>query len=195
MKAGTKLAQGMVAGGLLAIGLGAGVGGSERMIGPTGEPQAVDASMFVGGGAHAPGIDTSTTVDAPVADVYKAFTTSEGWKKFLGVESEIDLRVGGPWEIYFDPKSKIGSNGCQVLSYAPNEMVSFSWNAPPQFGPERSKRTWVVVTFAESAEGKTTVRLRHYGFTDEGKWPEVKTYFVNAWPRVLKAFAEPHPLK
>ncbi|MBL8885110.1 MAG: SRPBCC domain-containing protein [Phycisphaerales bacterium] len=184
MKTRTKLALGLVA--LLAMG----AGGDGKMIGPTGEPQAVDASMFVGGGMDAPGIDINTVVNAPVAEVYKSFTTSAGWKKTMGVETAIELRIGGPWEIYFDPQTKIGSNGCQVLSYVPNEMVSFSWNTPPKFEQERAKRTWVVVTFADAGSGKTTVRLRHLGFTGEGKWPEVKAYFASAWPNVLKALSE-----
>lgn len=180
----------------LAIGIGAlglfamGVGGVKKMVGPTGEPQAVDASMFVGGGMDAPNIDISAVVGAPLAEVYQTFTTSAGWKKFLMAETAIDLRIGGPFEVYFDPEKKIGSNGCQVLSYVPNEMVSFSWNAPPKFAEERAKRTWVVVTFADAGEGKTAVRLRHLGFTSEGKWPEIKTYFTNAWPNVLKALSD-----
>jgi uncharacterized protein YndB with AHSA1/START domain len=171
-------------------GIGAGILGSEKMRGPTGEPQAVDASMFVGGGMDAPGIDINAVVLAPVADVYKAFTTIEGWKKFMEADTAIDLRVGGPWEVYFDPKAKIGSNGCQVLSYVPNEMVSFSWNTPPSFADERAKRTWVVVTFSDAGNDKTGVRLRHFGFVPDGKWPEVRTYFAKAWPNVLKALAD-----
>ncbi|MGH7244681.1 MAG: SRPBCC family protein [Phycisphaerales bacterium] len=191
MRTGMKLAIGVGTVGLFAMG----VGGVKNMVGPTGEPQAVDASMFVGGGMDAPGIDISTTVNAPAADVYKTFTTSAGWQKFLEAETAIDLRVGGPWEIYFNPETKIGSNGCQVLSYVPNEMVSFSWNTPPKFADERAKRTWVVVTFADAGAGKTAVRLRHLGFTNEGKWPEVKTYFTNAWPNVLKGLAESYNQK
>jgi len=191
MKTRTNLAVGV---GFLAL-LAMGVGGAKKMVGPTGEPQAVDASMFVGGGMDAPGIDINTVVNGPVADVYKAFTTSEGWKKFLEAETAIDLRIGGPWEVYFNPETKIGSNGCQVLSYVPNEMVSYSWNTPPKFAEERAKRTWVVVTFADAGNGKTGVRLRHFGFTGEGKWPEVKTYFANAWPNVLKALAASYQAK
>lgn len=175
--------------GLLAL-FAIGAAGDRNMLGPTGEPQAVDAAMFVGGGMEAPGIDISTTVNAPVADVYKTFTTSAGWKKFLEADTAIDLRIGGPWEVYFNADTRIGSNGCQVLSYVPDEMVSFSWNTPPKFAEERAKRTWVVVTFAKETDGKTLVRLRHFGFIETGKWPEVKQYFAKAWPNVLSALAE-----
>ena len=172
-----------------------GVADMKSMVGPTGEPQAVNAGFFVAGGMEAPGIDVSALVSAPRSDVYRRFTTSDGWKSLLGTQADIDLRIGGPWEIYFDPNAKIGSNGCQVLSYVPDEMVSFSWNAPPKFPDERAKRTWVVVTFTDAADGKTSVRLRHFGFASDAQWPEVKQYFINAWPKVLGALATSFDLK
>ncbi|MBS0190926.1 MAG: SRPBCC domain-containing protein [Planctomycetes bacterium] len=189
----TLAAVGVLA--LLALGMGMGKHDAAPFVGPTGEPQAVDASMFVGKGRDEVAIDTSVTVAAPRAEVYRRFTTGEGWKQFLGADAAIDLRIGGPWEIYFDPATKIGSNGCQVLSYVPDEMVSFSWNAPPKFEQERARRTWVVVTFADAGQGKTAVRLRHLGFTSEGNWPTVKEYFAKAWPNVLKALEQSYGTK
>lgn len=161
---------------------------ANTMRGPTGEPIAVDAAMFPNGGMSVHGFEVTQSVNAPVAAVYERFTTSAGWKKFLGVETAIDLRIGGSWEIYFGD-DKIGSNGCQVLSYIPSEMVSFSWNAPPKFA-ERAQRTWCVVHFAKDGEGKTTVRFQHSGFSDSGNWKEVQGYFEKAWPNVLKALAQ-----
>lgn len=134
------------------------------------------------------GFEVTQVVRAPVAAVYGRFTTSAGWKAFLGAESVIDLRVGGAWEVYFGD-DKIGSNGCQVLSYVPDEMVSFSWNAPPKFA-ERALRSWCVVHFSKQGEQNTVVRLQHLGFSDSDKWMDVKGYFENAWPNVLGALAK-----
>lgn len=187
MKRAKAIAVG--AGVVVAAGIGMGIAGNP-LVGPTGEPQAVDASMFIGGGMEAPGIDIQTIVNGPRDEVYKRFTTSEGWKQFLMADSAIDLRIGGLWEIYFNSETKIGSNGCQVLSYVPNEMVSFSWNAPPKFADERAKRTWVAVTFTDEGSGKTQVRLRHLGFTADANWQEVRKYFAAAWPSVLKKLSE-----
>ncbi|MBX3388161.1 MAG: SRPBCC domain-containing protein [Phycisphaeraceae bacterium] len=187
--------RGMGVGLAVALLFAFGVGGVKSMVGPTGEPQAVDSAMFVAGGMEAPAIDVSIAVNAPRGDVYNRFTTSDGWKKFMGTQADLDLRIGGQWEIYFDPNAKIGSNGCQVLSYVPDEMVSFSWNAPPKFSEERAKRTWVVVTFTDAAGGKSNVRLRQFGFATDGNWPEVKEYFVKAWPRVLDALKESYEEK
>lgn len=180
----------LVMGGLMLVAAGdaaLGPSAANTMKGPTGEPIAVDAAMFPNGGMSTQGFEISQSVNAPVAAVYERFTTSAGWKKFLGVETAIDLRIGGSWEIYFGA-DKIGSNGCQVLSYIPGEMVSFSWNAPPSFA-ERAQRSWCVVHFARDGEDKTTVRFQHYGFSDAGNWKQVQGYFEKAWPNVLKALA------
>ncbi len=191
MKTGVKL---MLACGLSGLGLlAAGTDGAKPMVSPTGAPLAVDASMFVAGGMDVGGIDVSRSIKAPRADVFKRFTTSEGWKLFCEADSRIELKPGGLFEIYFaSPEatpSERGANGCQILSYVPDEMVTFSWNAPPKFPEERAKRAWVVVTFTGQGD-ETVVRLRHLGFGKDGHWPDVKKYFENAWPNVLRVLAE-----
>lgn len=126
------------------------------------------------------------------AEVFHCWTTSEGFKSFMSVESNIELRVGGKFEIYFsmDPPAGLrGSEGCQVLAYIPDEMLAFSWSAPPKFPKEREQRALVVVTMM-LAEGGTKVRLVHTGFGEGGQWPEVRQYFDNAWGMVLGALTQ-----
>jgi hypothetical protein len=74
-------------------------------------------------------------------------------------------------------------------------MISFTWNAPPQFARAREQRTVVVIELAPESEGHTRVRLTHHGFAalakstpkDAGEWREVRAYFAKAWPSVLEA--------
>ena len=76
------------------------------------------------------------------ADVWKCWTTSEGFKSFSECDSTIELKVGGPFEIYFranNPEGERGSEGCKILSYEPGSMLSFSWNAPPKFAAARAQ--------------------------------------------------------
>jgi uncharacterized protein YndB with AHSA1/START domain len=56
----------------------------------------IDTSKFPARGMFEPGLVKEVTVNAAPAEVFKAWTTSEGLKSFLGVESNIDLRIGGP---------------------------------------------------------------------------------------------------
>ena len=123
-------------------------------------------------------------VAAPVAEVWRAWTTSEGATTFFGPQANIELAVGGAYEILFDPelpKGQRGAEGLKVLSYLPEEMLSFEWSAPPEFPEERKRLTFVVVQFAALGPSRTRVTLRHLGWPEGGKWPQVMAYFERAW--------------
>lgn len=141
-------------------------------------------------------ITKKTVVNCPVEKAWWKWTTHEGLKTFFGQDNQMELRIGGPFEIYFStdaPAGSRGSEGCKVLSYLPDRMLSFSWNAPPQFAEIRSGdyHTWVVIRFAEAADGKKTeVELSHLGWPDSKEWDEVHDYFDKAWGYVFKWFEE-----
>lgn len=143
-------------------------------------------------------VEVEAIVAAPPADVWRYWTTSEGWKSVMGVDTKIECAIGGPFELYFGsdaPPGERGSEGCKVLSYDEERMFSFSWNAPPKFKHARAERIWVVLTLEPADGGATRVRLTHNGWKEKiasqpehaAEWKEVRTYFTNAWPRVLGA--------
>ena len=147
----------------------------------------IDSNQFVAAGPDVRSIELSRDFKAPVESVYAAFTDAVAFKKAYGPQNDalaahIDLAIGGRYEWLFD--GQVGSNGCQVLSYLPNRMLSFTWNAPPTQAEQREKRTWVVVDFQESGDG-TAVTLTHLGFGDGPGWDETQAYFENAWDYVL----------
>lgn len=100
--------------------------------------------------------------------------------------ANIDLAIGGRYEWLWD--EEMGSNGCQVLSYVPNRMLRFSWNAPPTQPESRAKHTWVVVLFDALEDGTTRVRQTHIGFGKTAHWDETMEYFSKAWSHVLEQF-------
>jgi len=138
-------------------------------------------------------IRKSLIVNTTLESAWKLWTTHEGLKLFFGVDNEIELLIGGKYEIYFlmnNPIGIKGSESCKVLSYLPNEMLSFSWNAPPQFKKVRESKykTWVVIQFREVEERKTEVILSHLGWPNQKDWNEVFEYFNLAWDHVMKDF-------
>lgn len=131
---------------------------------------------------------TERVVAAPRAEVWRAFTTNEGVRRFFAQGSDIELRPGGPYELHFLPDAPPGSrgaDGCVVLAYVNEETLAFSWNAPPSFPVERALRTFVVVNLTDEPGGGTRVRLTHGGWREGGKWSEVRAYFDRAWETVL----------
>jgi uncharacterized protein YndB with AHSA1/START domain len=137
-------------------------------------------------------------VEMPRSDVWTLLSTSAGWKRFFGVETRIELKPGGKFEILFGsdaPAGERGSEGCTVLSFVPEQMLSYTWNAPPKLAHARAKRTWVVVRFDELAPARTRIRLDHQGFAEQAaenpehraEWETARDYFDKAWPKVLDA--------
>jgi uncharacterized protein YndB with AHSA1/START domain len=127
-------------------------------------------------------------VPAALDEVWSAWTTTEGVKTFFSSEAKVELAVGGPYEIYFlldAPHGSKGSEGCQVLSYLPTQMLSFSWNAPPEFGELRGQHTMVVLRFEEVESGKVKVVLWHHGWGRGEEWDKLYDYFDKAWSYVL----------
>lgn len=137
----------------------------------------------------------SAVINLTVKEAWSKWTTHEGLLSFFGKDNNVELKLSGAFEIYFlidNPYGLRGSEGCKVLSYLPEKMLSFSWNAPPIF-PEIRKseyKTWVVVEFYTVDENQTRITLTHLGWPDGDNWSLVFDYFDKAWAAVLNQFKE-----
>ena len=127
-------------------------------------------------------------VEANLDEVWEAWTTAEGIKTFFAPDCNVDLRVGGPYEIFFDlsaePGQK-GGEGVQILALQPKVMLAFTWNAPPQMPNVRNQFTHVVLRFRKLAEKKTAVSLTHDGWGEGEEWDDAFTYFTRAWNDIV----------
>lgn len=138
-------------------------------------------------------VRAEVSVAARRSEVWAAWTTRAGLESFLAERARVELAPDGPFEIEFDrgaPAGQRGSEGCRVLSYVPEEVLSVSWNAPPKFGPLREERTFVVIQLRDDGPERTRVTVTQAGFgTGEG-WEAVASYFDKAWPFVLANLAK-----
>ncbi|UCC11548.1 MAG: SRPBCC domain-containing protein [candidate division WOR-3 bacterium] len=138
-------------------------------------------------------IKKSRTVNCSLHDVWQKWTTHEGLLTFFGRDNRIELKLGGPFEIYFlmdNPPGLKGSEGCKVLSFLPQRMLSYTWNAPPEYPEIRNHdhQTWVVIFFKPLGDNKTEVELNHLGWLTGEQWDAVYDYFDEAWESVLDRF-------
>jgi len=137
-------------------------------------------------------IHKEIVVPAPASRVWDAWTTREGVTSFFAPRANLELAIGGPYEMLFDlaasPGSQ-GSEGCKILSYLPQEMLSFDWNAPPQCPNVRRERTWVVVQLEPQGAEATKVKVTHLGWQEGEEWEQAFDYFVRAWRVVLGRLA------
>lgn len=148
-------------------------------------------------------------VDGPRGEVFQLWMSAEGVKRFFATDARIEPRVGGRYEMIFNPKSdpegtSYGTKGARILKLQPGRLLAFEWipflredlssdpGGPPAIpAAERNEMpipTWVEVTFEDvaGAPEKTRVKLAHHGFRSGGKWGESYIYFSKAWDYVLK---------
>jgi uncharacterized protein YndB with AHSA1/START domain len=133
------------------------------------------------------------TVNCSLHKVWQKWTTHEGLLTFFGRDNRIELKLGGPFEIYFlmdKPPGMKGSEGCTVLSFLPERMLSYTWNAPLEYPEIRNHKhqTWVVIFFKSIGDNKTEFELNHLGWLTGAQWDAVYDYFDEAWEAVLDRF-------
>ncbi len=121
--------------------------------------------------------------------LYEMWTTKQGLNTFFSIDNDIEIKLNGKYEIYFsqdETMNQRGSEGCKVIDYVPNKMLSFTWNVPPTLISLRQSnaQTMVVITF-ESNSGQTLINLTNSGYLDSTEWHEALQYFDKAWDYVL----------
>jgi uncharacterized protein YndB with AHSA1/START domain len=145
----------------------------------------------VGAQPLAPDITVTKIINAPVADVWKAWTTAEGIESFWAPKAaKVEATPGGAFELWFgvkNPEGSRGSEGCLVHSVKPMEQFVFEWNAPPENPSIRKLRTLVYLDFKSLPDNRTEVTLRNFGYGTGEDWAKNKAYFEKAWPAVMGA--------
>jgi len=136
-----------------------------------------------------PDIVVTKVINAPVADVWKAWTTAEGIESFFAPKAaKVVPEPGGAFELWFGvdmPEGSRGSEGCKVHSVKPMEQLVFEWNAPPTIPAIRPLRTLVYLDFKPLPDNRTEVTLRNFGYGVGEDWDKTKAYFTRAWPAVM----------
>ncbi|HZY80282.1 MAG TPA: SRPBCC domain-containing protein [Cyclobacteriaceae bacterium] len=129
-------------------------------------------------------IVTSIDINAPVDTVWTRWTTPQGIKRFFAAEPHIELQTLGRLDFYFNPSAPEGQRGAEnnrVLAWQQNQMLSFTWDAPPNFPEIRKQRTVVIIRFTELPGKKTNVTLTQTGWGSGKDWDTVFGYFGKAW--------------
>lgn len=125
---------------------------------------------------------------AGIEAAWEAWTTEAGVKSFFAPACKIELRVGGAYEIFFNPNAAPGERGGEgnvILAIQPKNMLAFTWNAPPHLPNVRQQHTSVVLRFKEIAAGQTKVTLIESGWGEGEEWDQAFAYFNRAWQEIV----------
>jgi len=131
-------------------------------------------------------------VHASADEIWRAWTTVEGVKRFFARDARLEIEPGGRYEILFDleaPQGKQGSEKCTILSFVPGRMLSFTWNAPPKYEKSRRQMAQWVVLLIEPKGKRTKVTLYELGWKSGKEGEAVYRYFDRAWNTVLHRLA------
>jgi uncharacterized protein YndB with AHSA1/START domain len=111
-------------------------------------------------------------IPAPVDEVWKVFSTSQGYKALGPALAEVDLRVGGTIRSRYRADGELGDAETienVIIEYRAPVMMAMRISKPPASFPfkEAWKSTWTVLTLTPTDDG-THLRSVSYGYgTDE----------------------------
>lgn len=113
-------------------------------------------------------------VPAPVPEVWKAFSTSEGLSTWLFPNATVDLRPGGDWLVHFPGGS---TGGGTIVSFIAEKEIVIAALAPDKFPQVRATRTRAVFQF-EARGRSTVVRLTQTGWQSGEEWTRAYEYLA-----------------
>lgn len=121
---------------------------------------------------------------APIEDVWKAYTTAEGWTAWASPKAEVDLRVGG--KILTAYQGEIGdstTNTLHIVNYVPHRLLTLraelsgNW---PEIMQEDAEKLSNVILFDEVADGVTRIQSYGIGYSDAPEYDRLMTFFIKA---------------
>ena len=140
---------------------------------------------------------TEGYINAPVAEVWRLFTTSEGFKATGVALADVDLRIGGAIRSHYDPKGQLGDPETivnEILAFEPERMLALRIRQAPAGFPHRDAiaGTWTVVYFTKSGEDMTHVRMVGLGYRDDTASQALRQFFEKGNRWTLDHLAKPY---
>lgn len=114
-------------------------------------------------------LQLSIVVKATPAQVWRAFTTGEGYREWVAPVAKIDLAVDGMIEASYDANAKIGDPDNiknQIVAYVPEKMLSIRNVQAPKALPHRDLFPQISTTIEleDLGQGRTRVQLTAVGY-------------------------------
>ena len=141
------------------------------------------AALLFGAQAHAADtpLVTEAIINAPVAEVWKLFTTGPGLETWRAAHADIELKVGGLLRTHPDPNGALGDARTsieEILSFEPQRMLSLKVQRPASdFAyPRALQGVWSVTYFQPLEPGMTNVRIVSLGYSDDPESQQLRAY-------------------
>lgn len=131
---------------------------------------------------------TQDIITAPLDEVWRDFSTEDGFKKLGVAKAKLDFRAGGMLWTTYDPNVELGSEasiGTEVLAIDPGHVLVTHIKQPPAGFPFTTayKTVTTTITLTDLGDGRTHVRLAMNGYDASDESQKMRTFFKagNAW--------------
>ena len=141
---------------------------------------------------EAPSFVNEGIINAPIAAVWRVWSTGEGCKAVGVALADVDLRIGGLIRSRYSAAGALGDDETieqRILSYEPGRMIAFRIEKPPKSFPfkEAWKKTWTVVTLTNLGNGRTGLRAASMGYGTDPESVAMRKFFEAGNASTLKA--------
>ncbi len=142
-------------------------------------------------------IRVKEVIDCDLSTAFSLFTVNKLLESWLPEKADVDPKVGGKYELFWDPENKeINSTiGCKITGFEKDKFLSFDWKGPVNFSSFMNfadPLTHVIVFFShkEKDTNKTIIHLFHTGWRKGPEWQKARNYFENAWSKALQGLKD-----
>lgn len=127
-------------------------------------------------------------VAAPLAEVWRLFSTAEGFSSWAAPVAAVDLRPGGYIESSYDLNARIGDGGNirnRIVAVVPERQLAMQIAAAPPGFPHADEARELITTIELQplGEAQTRVRVAMSGYGEGEAFDALYAFFArgNAW--------------
>ncbi len=140
---------------------------------------------------------TEGFINASPAEVWRIFTTAEGYKQTGVAAADVDFKIGGTIRTHYDPKGRLGDANTivnEILAFEPERMLAIRIKqAPADFKyPAAIAGTWTVIYLTPAGDNMTQVRIVGLGYTDDPQSQAMRNFFADGNRKTLDRIAKPY---
>lgn len=130
-------------------------------------------------------------LNASVEDAWSLWTDSRKLEEWLTTEAEVDPRLGGAFELFWDPENHKENStlGCKITALVPCKLIAFQWHGPVPFAILMNVEpfpTWASVSFESLNIDQTILHFRHSGWGEGERWNAAREWQEKAWSGAFK---------
>ena len=144
---------------------------------------------------EAPSFVNEAVIAAPVTEVWRIWSTSDGYKVLGVAQADVDLRLGGLIRSHYRANGVLGDDETienRILAFEPMRMIAIKIDKTPRSFPfkEAWKSAWTVITLTDQGNNLTHIRVSSMGYGTDKESLAMRKFFDAGNATTLKTLAQ-----